>query len=230
MTAAAMIALAYYHPKLYDTAEIVLDDVFKRGAAKNNAQVYYVYGLIYDKTRRPAEAALAYQKAVDIDGNHVNALINLGVVQLRNKQYDQAIETFLKVTSSRTDAVTMTQLGSAYRGRSGDFPADGNDRAQLIVNAEDAYKRAITADRTYGPASYNLALLYLDADPFPENGAPLDTLVRLGRVKTYLDTYHSMAGFEQKLFDERAKDVEKAIKREEKRRKNAAKAAASGNH
>jgi len=31
--AAAMVAFAYYHKHLYDTAEIVLDDVFKRDAA-----------------------------------------------------------------------------------------------------------------------------------------------------------------------------------------------------
>src|SRR5690606_35703524 len=40
--AAAYVAFAYYHKKQYDTAELVLDELFKRPTAKNNANVYYV--------------------------------------------------------------------------------------------------------------------------------------------------------------------------------------------
>ena len=65
--AAAYVAFAYYHKKQYDTAELVLDDLFKRRAAKQNANVYYVYGLVYDHTNRPEQAVLAYKKAVELN-------------------------------------------------------------------------------------------------------------------------------------------------------------------
>lgn len=218
--AAAMVAHAYVHKKQYDTAELVLDDLFKRESAKRNAHVLYVYGLVYEKTKRPAEAALAFRQAVELDGSFTSAQINLGVSQLRNKQYDEAAATFERlVNSGKTDAITYTSLGSAYRGRSADYPVGSPDQTQWLLRAEEAYKRAVSANRNYGPAYYNLALLYMDAEPFPEGGGSMDTLVRLQRAKTYFNEYKNMPGVDMKLFEERMKDVEKAIKREEKRRK-----------
>ena len=223
--AAAMVALAYYHKRLYDTAELVLDDVYKRAAAKKNANVLYTFGLVYDKTNRAANAQLAFKQAVELDRNHTSAMINLGVYSLRNKQYDDAAELFERLVQQfgRTDAVTMTSLGSAYRGKAANFPP-GGEHDSLLQRAEVSLKRAITANANYAPAYYNIALLYLDADPFPTSGGPMDTLQRLQSAKTYFDSYKALPGAEIKLYEERMKDVSKAVKREEKRRKSAARA------
>ena len=202
-----------------------LDDVFKRPAAKENATIYYVYGLVYDHTNRPEQAVLAYQKAVQLDPSFTSAWIDLGVHQLENKQYADAQATYEKVVQQfgKADAVTLTNLGSAYRGRSGDYPAGSGDRNNYIIQAEATYKKALAQNPNYGPAYYNLALLYLDADPFPSGGGSLDNLQRLNAAKAYLDQYKNMPGVDMKLYDTRTKDVDKAIKREEKKRKKAAK-------
>ncbi len=223
--AAAYYAFAYYHKKQYDTAELVLDDVFKRDAAKKNAGIYYVYGLVYDHTNRPEQAVLAFKKAVELNPNFASALINLGVHQLQNKQYAEAQVTFERLTKefNRNDAITLTSLGSAYRGHAADYPAGSGDRNTLIVQAEAAYRKATQANPNYGPAYFNLAMLYLDADPFPSGGGSLDTMQRLNAVKDFLDKYKNMPGVDIKLYDERLKDVSKAIKREEKRRKKGGK-------
>ncbi|HUS30796.1 MAG TPA: tetratricopeptide repeat protein [Kofleriaceae bacterium] len=222
--AAAYVAFAYYHKKQLDTAELVLDDLFKRPTAKQNANVFYVYGLVYEHTNRPDQAVLAYRKAVEINPSFQSALVNLGAFQLRNKQYDEATQTFEKLTQSgRNDEVTWTSLGSAYRGKSGDYPPGSSDRNGLILKAEQAYKRATTTNASYGPAYFNLALLYLDADPFPSGGGTLDTLQRLNAAKNWLAQYKNMPGVDIKLFDERNKDIDKAITREQKRRAKAAK-------
>jgi len=128
--AAAMVAFAYYHKKLYDTAELVLDDLWKRETAKQNANVYYVYGLIYDHTNRPEQAVLSFKKTVELNPNHASALINLGVHQLQNSQYAEALSTFERLVNQfgRNDAVTLTSLGSAYRGHAADYPAGSPDR------------------------------------------------------------------------------------------------------
>jgi hypothetical protein len=138
--------------------------------------------------------------------------------------------TFEKLTKEmgRNDAVTLTSLGSAYRGRSADYPAGSNDRNQLIMSAEASYKRALAVNANYGPAYFNLALLYLDADPFPSGGGTLDTLQRLNAAKAFLDQYKNAPGVDIKLYDERMKDVTKAIAREEKRRKKASKKSGGG--
>jgi len=228
--AAAYVAFAYYHKHQYDTAELVLDDVFKRDAAKKNAGIYYVYGLVYDHTNRPEQAVLAFTKAVELNANFASALVDVGVHQLENKQYAQAQDTFERLTKqfNRTDAITLTSLGSAYRGHSADFPIGSRDRNQLIVQSEATYRRAIQANPNYGPAYFDLSLLYLDADPFPSGGGTLDTMQRLDAAKDFLDRYKNMPGVDLKLYDERMKDVTKAVKREEKRRKKAAKGGGDG--
>jgi tetratricopeptide (TPR) repeat protein len=218
--AAAMVAFAYYHKKLYDTAELVLDDLFKREAAKQNAQVYYVYGLVYEHTNRLERAQLAYKKAVELNPNHASALVNLGVFQLKNSQYAEAQQTFERLTQqfNRKDAVTLTSLGSAYRGRSADYKAGDGERDRFVRSAEQAYKGAEQANPSYGPVFYNLGLLYLDTDPYP---GITDTLQRLGIAKSYFEKYKNMAGVDIKLFDSRMKDVDKAIKRAQKQQKKA---------
>lgn len=216
--AAAMVAFAYYHKKLYDTAELVLDDLFKREAAKQNGNVYYVYGLVYDHTNRPERAMLAYQKAVEINPAHASALVNLGVHQLKNSRYGDAQQTFERLTKqfNRTDAITLTSLGSAYRGRSSEYPQGAPERDQFVRSAEAAYKRASQTNPSYGAAYYNLGLLYLDTDPYP--GLP-DTVARLSTAKQLFEQYKNQPGVDIKLFDSRMKDVDKAIKRAEKQNK-----------
>ena len=216
--AAAYVAFAYYHKKLYDTAELVLDDLFKRETAKNNAQVYYVYGLVYDATNRPDRARLAYQKAVELNSSHTSALVNLGVHQLKNSQYQEAQQTFERLTQqfNRNDAVTLTNLGSAYRGRSADYRPGAPERDQFVRTAEKSYKAALQANASYGPAYYNLGLLYLDTDPYP---GIADPLARLNAAKAFFEQYKNMPGVDIKLFDSRMKDVDKMIKRVQKQLK-----------
>ena len=172
------------------------------GNAKKSANVSYVYGLIYDKTNRPERAMFAFKEAVRLDPNHVSAQVNLGVYQLKNSQYADAQQTFEKVTKqfNRSDAITLTSLGSAYRGRSADFPQGAPDREQLVRTAEATYKRALSANSNYGPAYYNLGLLYLDNDPYP---GVADPLVRLQTAKGYFEQYKNMPGLDIKLYDSR---------------------------
>lgn len=221
--AVVILAHAYYHKRLYDTAETVLDMLMKdRQGAKNNAGVFYVYGLVYDKTNEPKKAELAYKTAVDLKPDYASALVNLGVHQLANKQYEDAVVTYEKLTGQLdvTGASVWNALGSAYRGRSGDYDPGSSPQADWLLKAETAFKRSTSADRNYGPAYYNLGLLYLDADPFPtSDGGSLDNLVRLQKAKTYFEEYKNMPGVDMKLFDARMKDVTKLIKREEKKRK-----------
>jgi tetratricopeptide (TPR) repeat protein len=228
--AAAMVAFAYYHKKQYDTAELVLDDVFKRPPAKENANVMYVYGLVYDKTNRPEQAVLAYQKTLSINPGITGALVNLGAHQLLNKQYAEAQQTYEKLTQGgHSDALVITALGSAYRGRSGDYPPGSGERNNYIMQAEGAYKRALASDANYGPAYYNLSLLYLDSDPFPSGGGALDTIQRLNAAKTYLEQYKNMPGVDMKLVDQRTKEIDKAIKRAQKQNKKKGGGGGGGN-
>lgn len=230
--AIVVIAHANYHKRLYDTAEVILDDLFKnRSSSQSNPYLFYVYGLVYDQLHEDQKAFVAYRKATDLDPSYASALVNLGVHQLRNKQYADATATYERLTGqlARNDAPTWNGLGSAYRGRASDYEPTSPEKASWLLKAEQAFKRAYTINVNYGQAYYNLGLLYLDSDPYPgDGGAPVDTLVRLNKAKTYFDEYKNRAGVDITLYDERLKDVNKLIKREEKRRKKAAAEAGGG--
>ena len=219
------IAHANYYKRLYDTAEVILDDLYKhRSSSQSNPYLYYVYGLVYDQLGEDQKAFLAYRRATELDTGYAAALVNLGVHQLANKQYDDARSTYERLTGQlgRNDAPTWNGLGSAYRGKAADYDPGSSERDPWLLKAESAFKRAQSLDRNYGPAYYNLGLLYLDADPYPsDGGAPLDTLIRLNKAKTYFEEYKNLPGVQIQLYDERAKDVTKLIKREEKKRKKA---------
>jgi tetratricopeptide (TPR) repeat protein len=225
--AVVLIAHAYHTKRLHDTAEVMLDMMFKsRKKAKSHPGVYYVYGLIYDHTDRLERAMVAYQKAVELRPDYRSALVNLGVHYLRNRSYDKAISIYERLTGELglANAKTWTNLGSAYRGRSGDYPADSPSRTELLRKAETAYKRALSVSKNYGPVYYNLGLLYLDAEPFPlPDGTAMDKLKRLERAKTYFDEYRAMSGADIDLVADRLKQTDKLIKREQKARDRAKK-------
>lgn len=221
--AVVLMAHAYHAKGFDDTAEVMLDMLYReRERARTSPGVHYVYGLVYDRTDRPERAFNAYYQAVQLDPTHTGALINLGAHYLRKKMFAEATVIYEKLASDglRT-AVVWTNLGVAYRGRAADFPAGSPNRDAFLRQAETALKRAMSADRGYANAYYDLALLYLDADPFPGASGPMDTLRRLGQARTYFEEYGRKRGADRERMNERIKDVDKLIKREKKRQKRA---------
>lgn len=57
----------------------------------NNAEIYYQMGLAYGKLNKTDNALSAYNKAIALDKNMVNAYINSGVI-LRRDDYKKAVE------------------------------------------------------------------------------------------------------------------------------------------
>lgn len=222
----AMVLLAHGNvvKGFYDMAEDVLMKAFERGG-KSNKKAFFLLGLVYEKTERLDKAPIAYQNALTLDPNYKSALVNLGVSHLRTKRYRDAVVIYERLTSSLglDRAAVWTNLGSAYRGHSSDFvTTDINRRNQLVLQAEASYKHAISRDKNYPNAYYNMGLLYLDADPFPTASGELDRLVRLKNAKTYLEEYRRLPGADLKLVDQTAAVAQKLIDREEKLRKKQA--------
>ncbi len=231
--ALAYLAHAYYFRKLDDTAQVLLDMAFyseiatKQAAARANPRIWYVYGLLYDRAKQPEKAQLFYEGCLKRDPNFVPALINLGVHYLHGTRYADAVKLYEQLTGPldvRT-AVTWTNLGSAYRGRSVSAANTKQQRNEWLLKAETAYKKAIQLDKSYANAYYDLGLLYLDADPFPQGSGNMDMLVRLERAQTYFDEYRKLPGANLELLDERVRVLQKLVKKEQKRRKQEAKKA-----
>jgi tetratricopeptide (TPR) repeat protein len=221
--AMVLLAESYYVKGYYDLVQDVLDKAQQRGGGSNK-KLHFMFGLVHDHAKKPDEALAAYQKAVAIDASYRSALMNLGVHQLRSKRFQEAVALYERLTGPlgyRTPA-SYTNLGSAYRGMSAEFTtSDVNRRNELLLKAERAYKQALTANRSYANAYYNMGLLYLDADPFPEGKADMDLIKRLQRAKTQFAEYRRLPGADQKLADEQVAVAQKLIEKEERARQKA---------
>lgn len=222
----AMVLLAHanYVKGYHDLAEDILTKAFERGG-KQSKEAHFLLGLVYERTERKDKAPAEYLAALAIDPNYRSALINLGVHHLANKRYADAVQVYERLTGDLgvNTPVTWTNLGSAYRGLSVEYAlSDTNRRNQLLLAAERAYRRAISLAKNYALAYYNLGILYLDADPFPQGDGDMDRLARLRRAKTYFDEYRRLPGADQKLVDQTAATAQKLIDREELLRKRQA--------
>ena len=222
--AMVLLAQANYVKGYYDQVEDVLTKALERGGAKNK-KLHFLMGLIHEKANHPEKALDSYSKAVALDPNYKSALMNLGVHLLKNKKWDEAVSTYERLTGELglKTAAAFTNLGSAYRGQSAEFTtSDMKKRNELLLKAESSYNKAKSIQKTYANAYYNLGLLYLDADPFPQGKDDMDLIKRLQRAKSFFDDYRSMPGADQKLADEQVAVAQKLIDKEQRARQKAA--------
>jgi tetratricopeptide (TPR) repeat protein len=226
LDAVVLMAHAYYFKKLYSTAEVILlralDSPNKKisNQANASAEVFYVRGLVYDAQDQPEKAALAYEEAKKRDAKHKGTLLNLSAHYLRDSRYAEAegmLETLMQLGINTP--VLWNNLGTAYRGRSVSPSLNKATRDKLLTDAHTAYKRAIQLDKNYAPAYYNLGLLFMDASPFPMGGKDMDELKRLEAAKNEFENYRSMPGADINRVDEMIRKVDKAIKKEVRKRK-----------
>jgi tetratricopeptide (TPR) repeat protein len=231
----AMIVLAHanYMKGYLDLAEDILNKAEKRGGTARK-ELHFLRGLIYERTERQNEALAAFEKAVAIDPNYKSGLINLGAHYLKNKRFDQAVEVYERLTGSMKveEPQAIVNLGTAYRGRSAEAAASNiTERNALLLKAQATYQRALSRHPNYAPAYYNMGLLYLDADPFPESGKDMDKLARLDKARTYFEQYKGKPGANQKLASDqlaltanladRERSARKKLEDAERRRKEA---------
>jgi len=113
--------------------------------------LYNTLGLVYMKRGNVGRALQYFRQAVQLDGNFVEARLNLGFTVLGFRKYDEAGEHFevvLKIQPKNYDA--RIGLGVALRGQ------------RKIDEAEGAYKEALQLDGQRGEAYYNLGVLWKD--------------------------------------------------------------------
>jgi tetratricopeptide (TPR) repeat protein len=79
------------------------------------AQAWNFLGLAYQDAGQPAAAVKAYQQALKLDRNLVEADYNLGVLQLEQKNYSSAVDSLTTYSTFRPkDVDGLLKLGSAH--------------------------------------------------------------------------------------------------------------------
>jgi tetratricopeptide (TPR) repeat protein len=118
-------------------------------AGENSADYWFELGLELE-VHSPAEARRAYERAVELEPRHADALVNLGRLLYEQGATDGAIVHYRRALEAADGhhAIAAFNLGLALEDL-------GRNRA-----AADAYKAALLADPSFADAQYNLARVH----------------------------------------------------------------------
>ncbi|MGM0574828.1 MAG: tetratricopeptide repeat protein [Myxococcota bacterium] len=150
VTAMKLLARAYLAVDNPSAAEAILERALE---LETDAEAYLLRGRIALMRDEVNRARSWFEQAVEADGDHPEALNNLGYTLLEVRSFEAAIEVLDEaVMLAPAYATAWLNLGSARRG------------LQRFDEAEAAWKRTLELDPDMAEASFNLGILYLEND------------------------------------------------------------------
>jgi tetratricopeptide (TPR) repeat protein len=193
-----MALLLYDHAKT--RAQLEMARLICVQATKVNdryAPIYNVLGLILLRMSRVTPALAEFRKAAAIDGNLLEAHMNIGAVTLSFRDYKSAEEAFAKVLTlnpaAKTKVEALVGLGVARRGQ------------RKLKEAMDTYRQAQALDPSNVDIWYNMGILIQDYTFDASN--PTTGIASLQQAEGFLQRYVSGGKDTDKV-----KDAEKRIK------------------
>ena len=114
----------------------------------NDASAYFNYGISLTLSAKLIEAIHAYNQAISLKPDYIEALNNLGILYNKIEEFNKARDIFTKIVSIRPNINTYTNLGNVYKN---------------IKKNEEAiacYKKAISLDKNYYQGYFNLGIIY----------------------------------------------------------------------
>jgi len=138
----------------FDTAELgslrsfAPKPSYDRGAERQ-AESYFQKGLALEETGAPIEQAIeSYKRAVELNPSAAGALVNLGTIYYRQRNYTEAERHYqLAVEVDTNYPLAHYNLGNLF------------DEQGDLVRAELHYTTALRLNPNYADAHFNLALL-----------------------------------------------------------------------
>ncbi len=141
----------------FDTAELAsvrpleppTPQAVQTAARERDSEAWFQKGLYLEETGAPAEQAVqAYTEAVACNPRAAGALVNLGTIHYRLRQFQEAEDYYRRALEADPNyALAHFNLGNLYDER-GD-----------LSNAQRCYEAALRVNARYGDAHFNLALL-----------------------------------------------------------------------
>ena len=138
----------------FDTAELgslksfAPKPAYDRGTERQ-AESYFQQGLALEETGAPIEEAIqSYKKAVELNPAAAGALVNLGTIYYRQRNYSEAERHYQQAIEVDTNyPLAHYNLGNLF------------DEQGDLARAEQHYTTALRLNPNYADAHFNLALL-----------------------------------------------------------------------
>ena len=115
----------------------------------SNIKVYNKKGLVYFGIKQYSKAKEMFQKVISLQPEHLQAHINLGMVEYMEDHKEEALKTWEKAVGLKendNDSKALNNIGNVYKER-GDYP-----------KAIEFYSEAIRKDRKNALFYNNLAV------------------------------------------------------------------------
>jgi tetratricopeptide (TPR) repeat protein len=116
---------------------------------ERDSETWFQKGLYLEETGAPVEQAVeAYLQAVELNPHAAGALVNLGTIRYRLRQFKEAEAYYLRALEADSNyPLAHFNLGNLY------------DERGALARAHDCYEAALRINPRYGDAHFNLALL-----------------------------------------------------------------------
>jgi tetratricopeptide (TPR) repeat protein/glycosyltransferase involved in cell wall biosynthesis len=130
----------------------------KAQESPHDPQVHYELGVQYAELRRPVDAIASFERTLALSPGFRDAQFRLALSHVEAKQYRAALATLHnchRALPHRRAEIALTQ---------------GNAHSELgdSVRAERAFRRALSENPAFAPATVNLALLYVSDGRFAD--------------------------------------------------------------
>ena len=186
--------LSEFEKEDYSAAVGYLDPAAKE--ISDSAVLYYTLGLSHLHLGDMDKALSAFNKTLDIEASHCEAIICLGQIAYHKNELATAQECFKAalglVIDAHKKAVLYTSMALVESG----LKNDGLARLYLI--------QSLSCDRSYAPAFYNLGSLYRDKFGYKEEA--LECFKRYVQVAGKGDAHYAKA---EKNMDRLSKNIDR---------------------
>lgn len=151
-------------------------------------------GLCYSRRNMLLEAAGEFRAALQANPQFLPSLNNLGSVEYRHGNYDEAINYYRKALDQKAgDPEIEVNLASVYRDKA--TYVGGATRNDDYRQAVSLYQRALAVSPNFAPAHNNLGLCYLRLHRYSEAEAEVKRAIEI--KSDYAAAYFNLGLIEQ---------------------------------
>ncbi len=212
-----LLALTYMRQGEYKLAEFALLKAQQANEdAKTDPTVHCNMGMIHRALGEEYEAQVSFERALELDPNHIQTLVNLANIRIANLDYQGAKELVQRaVIQDKNHTGARLALGIAKRGT-----AD-------LDGAKTEFEYLLNEDPSNHDALYNLAVLYGDHyRDFDKAIASYEELIRITPGLADDDPLHEYLAEVVKARDRELRRIDREKRRQEKEEKRRAEEAA----